>query len=154
MIERQSSAAHINQIVNHPSIYPWVCGPIDGPLDLTELIDSGRYIALFGEHGGFLFWKLADGIYDAHSAVAPEGRGKWAIEAARKALSMMFMDDAQEIMMTVPKGNVAVRALVRALKAKPVGKIEHGWWIDGHPVPADIFSLIKADWERCLLQHH
>lgn len=155
MIERQSSAALVNQIINHPSIYPWVCGPIEGPLDLTKLIESGNYIALFGEYGGFLFWKLKDGIYDAHSAVLPRGRGRWALDTAHQALAWMFgKEHAFEIMMSVPKGNLAVRALVRSLKAAPVGTIENGWWIDGKPVAADIFSLMKADWERCLLQHH
>lgn len=155
MIERQISASLVNKIVNDPSVLPWVCGPVEGPLDLTEAIESGNYIALFGEYGGFLFWKVSDGIYDAHSAVLPEGRGKWALRAAHQALSWMFGEGAAaEIMMTVPKGNLAVRTLVRVLKAKPLGKIENGWWLDGKSVDADVFSLTKADWEQCLLQHH
>lgn len=155
MIERQLSASNVNRIVNDPSVLPWVCGPVEGQLDLTEAIESGNYIALFGEHGGFLFWKVADGIYDAHSAVLPGGRGKWALSAAHQALAWMFDEhDALEIMMTVPKGNMAVRALVRSIKAKPLGKIENGWFIGGKPVDADIYSLTKADWEQCLLQYH
>lgn len=151
MIERQLSAEHVNSIINHPSIYPWICGPIDGPLDLSGPIQTGDYIALFGEYGGFLFWKLADGIYDAHSAVLPEGRGSWALWAAHNALRFMFdKENAQEIMMAVPKGNIAVRALVRTLKADFKGRIENGWWFKGRQVPSDIYSLTKMDWEKCL----
>jgi RimJ/RimL family protein N-acetyltransferase len=150
MIERSMSAERINEIVNHPSVYPWVCGPLSGKLDLTDCINDGRYIALLGEHGGFLFWKVSDGIYDAHSAVLPEGRGSWAIWAAHKALRKMFDEHyAAEIMMAVPKGNIAVRALVRILKAKFRGTIDDGWWRDGRQIPADIYSLTKSDWETC-----
>jgi len=155
VIERQFDGQAVNRIVNHPSIYPWVCGPLEGQdLDLSGPIGDGSYIALFGEFGGFLFWKLTDGIYDAHSAVLPEGRGKWALGAAREALAWMFHHEgAVEIMMAVPKGNLAVRALVRSLKAKYTGNIEDGWMIDGNSVASDIFSLTKTDWEQCQLQH-
>lgn len=153
MIDRQMSAEFVNRVVNDPSVYPWVCGPAEGiPLDLTDYIKDGRYIALMGEHGGFLFWLIQDGIYDAHSAVLPDGRGLWAVLAAQHALRMMFNDyDANEIMMACPKGNVAVKALVRCLKAKPRGKIENGWWLNGKPVASDIYSMTKEDWlEICL----
>ena len=147
MIERQASADAVNRIINDPSIHPWVCGPDNRKLDLTQQILDGSYIALLGEHGGFLFWKLKDGIYDAHSAVLPDGRGSWAILAAQHALRMMFNDyGAEEIMMACPKGNLAVRVLVKCLKAKPRGKIDIGWWLNGKPVPSEIFSLTKQDW--------
>lgn len=150
MIERQMSADHVNQIVNHPSIHPWVCGPTEEPLDLTGPIESGNYIALFGEHGGFLFYRVSDGIYDAHSAVLPSGRGKWAIRAARDALHWIFeREQAREVLMAVPHGNVAVRALVRILKARFQGTIENGWWRDGHAIPTDIYSMTRADFETC-----
>lgn len=155
MIERQRSAVFVNEVINHPSVHPWVCGPIDGPLDVTESIGDGSYTALFGEHGGFLFWRMGCGIYDAHSAVLPEGRGKWALDAAKDALAWMFeREGALEIMMSVPKGNIAVRALVRRLKAKFRGSIENGWCIGGQMVPVDVYSLTRADYERCRLPHH
>ena len=150
MIERQKSAALVNEIVNHPSVHPWVAGPITGPLDLTESIEDGSYIALMGKYGGFLFWQVKPGIYDAHSAVVPEGRGAWAIRAAHKALRMMFDDEgAQEIMMVCPKGNIAVLTLVRMVKAKFRGTLENGWWRDGKAIPADVFSMTKLDYETC-----
>ncbi len=150
MIERQRTAEHVNCVVNHPSVYPWVRGPIEGPIDLTGLIESGNYVALFGEYGGFLFWNMGQGVYDAHSAVLPEGRGKWAVLAAQHALQWMFeKEDAREIMMAVPKGNLAVRALVRVLQAKFRGTIEDGWIQNGKLVPTDVFSLTKMDWQEC-----
>jgi len=143
------SAERVNEIVNHPSIYPWVCGPFTGPLDLSGLVKSGVYIPVFGEFGGYLFFRVADGIYDAHSAVLPEGRGKWAIRMAREALREMFSRDADEILMAAPRGNLAVLTLIRMLKAKYRGKIEDGWVINNHPVSSDIYSITKTDWESC-----
>lgn len=150
MIERLFSAERVNDIVNHPSIYPWICGPVAGAIDLSESIASGKYTVLMGEHGGFLFWNLGGGIFDAHSAVLPNGRGPWAVLAAQRALQWMFeKEGALEILMAVPKGNVAVRALVRVLKAKYRGTIEDGWWRDGRSIPSDIFSMTKTDFETC-----
>lgn len=150
MIERQISAEKINLIANDPSVYPWIAGPFEGELDFTETIAGDRVIALFGEYGGFIFYRIAEGIYDAHSAVLPAGRGKWAVRTAREALAWMFdKEDAQEVMMAVPHGNVAVRALVRILKANFRGTIEDGWWREGHPINSDIYSLTKSDWEQC-----
>ena len=150
MIERQVSAARVNEIVNDPSIYPWVCGPLTDPLDLSDPIETGKYIALIGEHGGFLFWNVAPGIFDAHSVVLPDGRGAWAIKAALKSLRWMFREEgAVEVMMAAPKGNLAVLSLIRVLKAKFLGTVEGGWWHGGKPVDADIYSLTKTDFETC-----
>lgn len=150
MMVRQVSAERVNEIVNHPSVFPWVCGPLEGPLDLSGPIESGDYIALIGEHGGFLFWRIAPGIFDAHSIVLPEGRGRWTIRAAKASLRWMFDEgEAAEIMMAAPKGNLAVLSLIRVLKAKFRGTVEGGWWRDGQPIPADVYSLTKADFEEC-----
>ena len=93
MIERQASADAVNRIINDPSIHPWVCGPDNRKLDLTQQILDGSYIALLGEHGGFLFWKLKDGIYDAHSAVLPDGRGSLHQRVRR----LPYTDDADQL---------------------------------------------------------
>lgn len=150
MLSRQESAERVNEIVNDPSIYPWICGPLTEPLDLTTTIESGNYIALVGEYGGFLFWKIAPGLFDAHSAILPEGRGRWTIKAAKSALDWMFgKEGADEIMMVAPQGNLAVLSLVRVLKAKPRGSVADGWWRNGKPVAANVYSLTKSDYELC-----
>lgn len=150
MIERTYSAQRVNEVLNHPSVYPWVIGPFSGVLDCTEAIIDGNMIALFGEHGGYLFSQVCDGVYDGHSAVLPEARGRWAISAAREAVAFMFRNTAaKEIMMACPHGNLAVRGLVRILKAKYRGTIIDGWYLNGQIVPSDIYSLTKSDWEKC-----
>jgi RimJ/RimL family protein N-acetyltransferase len=154
MIERLTSAELINNVANDPSVRPWICGDSDKYLDFSEAVETGRCIALFGEHGGFLFHHLTDGVFDGHSMVLPSGRGKWALRTVRYAIAWMFeREGAQEIMMAVPQGNLAVFALVRNLKATLRGKIEGGWWLNGQAVDSDIYSLTKLDWEKCQRLH-
>lgn len=147
MIERQITARFVNAVINHETVRPWIAGPLDGYLDLSGLIESRALIALFGIHGGFLFYPIGRGIYDAHSAVLPAGRGRWALRAAREALDWIFNHEAEEVMMSVPHGNDAVRGLVRLLKAKRRGTIEDGWWLAGRLVSIDVYSVLKDEWQ-------
>jgi hypothetical protein len=134
-IWRGRDPGRINTIVNHPR--------------------AGVRIAFAGDHGCFVFLNLSDGLYEARGTVLSSGRGKWAHAAAKKALRRMFDEEgAREIMMAAPKGNLAVRALIRSLKAKYLGRIESAWFWDGQWVPSDIFSLTKMDFEQCNSQKH
>ena len=147
MIERQITGRFVNAVINDPSVRPWICGPLEGPIDLEPLIEANKVLALFGIYGGFLFYHIRDGVYDAHSAVLPQGRGRWALKAARAALDWVFDHGATEVMMCVPQGNEAVRGLVRLLKAKKRGVIEDGWWLANRLVPIDVYSVLKDDWQ-------
>jgi hypothetical protein len=116
---------------------------------------AGAHLAFAGEHGCFVFLNLKDGIYEARGAVLSSGRGRWAHAAAKEALRRMFEEEgAREIMMAAPKGNWPVRALIRCLKAKYLGRIESAWFWDGQWVPSDIFSLTRTDFEQCNSQKH
>lgn len=147
MIDRQITGRFVNAVINDPSVRPWICGPLEGRIDLEPLLEANKVLALFGIHGGFLFYHLGHGVYDAHSAVLPEGRGRWALKAAKAALDWVFAHGAEEVMMSVPQGNDAVRGLVRLLKAKKRGIIEDGWWLAGRLVPIDVYSVVKDDWQ-------
>lgn len=141
--------ARIAEVANHPSVFPWVCGSQTAPFDFVESVKDRNNIFLFGEHGGFCFKNLDGQVFDAHSIILPEGRGEWAMRAAECALAWMFTKtNAQEITMSVPKGNIAVRALVKNLKAKYRATIPDGWHLKGKDVPLDIYSMTKEDW-RC-----
>lgn len=147
MIERLTSAERLNEIANDPSVYPWVCGLIDGPLDLTAVIANADNIALFGEHGGVLFEFQREGHYEAHTQVLPSGRGAWAVEMVNAALSWMFTrTDAVEIFTRVPNGNLAARALVRAIHGEYQLTNRTGWFKDRQSIPADWFSLSAERW--------
>ena len=148
-IERHTSAKHINAIMNHPEVYPWVRGMAEGPLDLGPAIENGNVFALLGEHGGQIYHRLDFGLFEAHSQFTPEGRGEWALEATRKSLHWIFTrTEAMEIMTRCPEGNLPAKALAKAVGGTFEFTNPKGWFFDGKPVPADIYSLKIQDWVR------
>lgn len=147
MIKETWDYTRIAEVANHPSVFPWICGKRNVSLCFIDSVKDRNNIFLFGEHGGFLVRNMNGVVFDAHSMILPEGRGMWAIEAARDSLDWMFKNtNAQEIMMSVPKGNIAVRALVKNLGATFRGKIEDGWHLFGRDVPVDVYAITKEDW--------
>lgn len=147
MIERQFTAFRVNEILNHPSVYPWVHGLVDGPLDLTPAIEDRRNVLLMGEHGGIMFHHHGPGLFEAHSQCLPEGRGDWMLTFTHAALHWMFTQTGcVEVITRVPKGNLAARALTKA--AHLTTRLVHpqGWTLAGKIVPAEVFGLTVQDW--------
>jgi hypothetical protein len=89
VIELSRDAQFLNSIVNHPAVYPWVCGPLTTPLDATALVADESNILLRTTHGAFLFLREGPGKYEVHTQFLPEGRGT-ALAAAREAADFMF----------------------------------------------------------------
>jgi hypothetical protein len=148
MISETWDYTEIAEVANHPAVFPWICGRRGVSFDFVGAVKDRNNIFLFGEFGGFYFRNLNGRVFDAHSMVLPGGRGFWALQAAEAALDWMFSrTDAQEIMMSVPKGNLAVRALVKKLGAKLRGTIPNGWVLNGKEVAVDVYSMMKEDWK-------
>lgn len=146
-VDETWNAQRISEVANDPSIHPWVCGSTEEPLSFVEAVKDRNNVFLFGDHGGFCFRNMDGQVFDAHSMVLPSGRGEWALNAAEEALDWVFIrTQAQEVTMSVPKGNLAVRALVKRLNALFLGTIEDGWHFRGKTVPVDVYSVMKVDW--------
>lgn len=149
MIERQFTADRLNEIANDASVYPWVCGPLTGPLDLSPVVADRNNFALVGAHGAVLFVRHQGGLYEAHTVVLPSGRGAWAVMLARAVAQWMFCHtDAVELLTRVPKGNLAARALTRAVGSTFEFTNPRGWTLHGKVVPADIYAMRIQDWMR------
>lgn len=149
MIERIFDAEKINRIVNHPSVYPWVRGVCEGPIDLGPLLKDNRHVCLMGPLGGCLFTQQSQAIFEVHTQFLPEGRGEKAIATVREALHWMFTrSDALEIWTRCPKGNLAARALARAIGGREEMTVARGWVQDGQIIPATIFSLTLQEWMK------
>lgn len=147
MIKRHFTADCLNLVVNDPSVYEWVKGTTEGPLDLTPIVANQDNILLMGEYGGVLFIKHQPGIYEAHTQVLPAGRGKWTVDMVNEALTYMFTrTDCVDIMTRIPKGNLAARALAKAINGTFEFHSDNSWWKDGKLIPSDIFSLRIQDW--------
>lgn len=146
-IERQFDAKQINAVVNHESVYPFVHGVTVGPMDLTAAVQDQANVLLMGEHGGMIFNPIQAGIWEAHTQVVPEGRGKWAVGMATECLKWMFCrTDALEIITRLPKGNVRARALAMRFGFRPMFVNPRGWILDHQLVPAEIVSLTIQEW--------
>jgi hypothetical protein len=148
-IKRTFDAARLNEIINHPSVHPWVCGRTQGYLDMTPLVENRDNVLLTGEHGALLFILLQPGLYEVHSQCLPEGRGEWMLSFVRACLHWMFTRTAAvEIMTHCPKGNLAARALAKAIGGRLEFRNPRGWFKDGETVFTDVFSLKIQDWMR------
>lgn len=147
-ISRQTSATHLNSILNHPEVHPGVALNAE-PLDLTPHIADPNVVALYGEHGGQVYQRLQVGLWEAHSAFVPEGRGEWALAATQQTLKWIFTrTEAVEVITRVPQGNLGARALARAAGLTQDCTLAHGWVRDGKPISADVFSLTVQSWMR------
>ena len=148
-IELQTDAAHLNNIANHPDVYPWIRGALEGPLDFSEALATDNVVALMGEHGGQVYHHVLPCLWEAHSQFTPQGRGAWALEATRQSLAWMFTrTDAAEIYTRCPHGNPAAKGLARLIGGQLQFTNPKGWVMDGKVVPADIMSLRVEDWMR------
>lgn len=147
MIVRATDAAFMNEVLNHPHVYPWVKGAKTGPLDISEVIARKEHVVLVGEYGGVIFIKLDIGLYEAHTAVLPKHRGQWTIQLGRDALDYMFCrTDAVEIVTKCPHGNLAASAGARAIRAVCDFTTRPMWPLGSRIVPIDVYAVRIQDW--------
>lgn len=123
VLERSFATIAINALVNHPEMRPHIGGDPKLPVDLTDAIDNDRNVFLMGEYGGFCLIWCAPFCYEVHTLIRPEGRGKWAIEAAREGIRYMVEQyAARQIWTRVAPEQRNVRAFTLAAGMKPCGQ--------------------------------
>lgn len=146
---RAIDAIRVNEIVNHPEVYPWIKGAHTEPLDLTGVIENKNNVALVGEHGCIIFIKHQAGIYECHTNVLPSGRGKWVVDYGMGVLDWMFTKtDCYEILTKCPRNNV-----LSALAARKCGftldfPTRPIWPVGEALVPVDVYSIRVQEWVR------
>lgn len=148
-IQRYTEATHLNSILNHPEVFPLISDGSSDSIDMTPVMESPDVVALYGEHGGQVYQRLQPGLFEAHSAFRPEGRGEWALAATQQTLKWVFTrTEAVEIVTRVPAGNLAARALAKAIGGTHDFTLPAGWVKDGKPISADVFSLTIQGWMK------
>lgn len=143
MIERCRDTEYLNRILNHPAVYPWVHGHLEGPLDMTPVIEDPKTILLKVTGGAFFAVWQSPGIYEVHTQFLPGFR---AIGAAQECARYMFIDTDCEVLVTmVPRNNVIARKLTERMQFEFLG--ERGEWPtpDGD-VPLDAYALTVKRW--------
>jgi hypothetical protein len=96
MIRRETDAAVINRIVNHPDVLPHFDLARRGRLDFGPCIDQpDSYVVLTdGEACGALFEWSAPEVWQCHTMFLPEVRGSQAIAAAKQMAAYMLREHA------------------------------------------------------------
>lgn len=146
-VRREKSADRINAVVNHPSVLPHVCGALEGPLDLSAAVADRNNYLLMAEHGGIMFAHHQLGLFEAHTQVLPEGRGRWALDMALASLQWIFTRTlAMEVVTRVARGNYAALALARAVGGTKVVDLPGGWETREGKVDATVLSITFHDW--------
>lgn len=95
MVRRETNAAIVNALANHPDILPAFDLSGVGALDFGPCVASDDYrILSFGPNCvGFFEWS-APGVWECHTMFHPDVRGAQAIDAARQMCAWMFAEGA------------------------------------------------------------
>lgn len=149
MLERHFTAEHINEIVNHPSIYPFIRGNHTGPFDLGNVTSNPDNVCLVGEYGCVLFIKHQPGIYEFHTNVLPQARGELMMMGSQFAFNWMFTQtDAFELLTKCPHGNIPAKAGARATGCSLRFTTRPIWPAETKMVPVDVYSMIIQEWVK------
>lgn len=113
MLTPETSAARINELINHESIREWVCGQLTGVLDVTQFVENKDNIFFTAEHGGCGLLKREDGSYELHSFSLPSGRGRWVRDNFFKVRDWIFSNTNAPYIVTfvLPSNKMALGAV-------------------------------------------
>lgn len=117
-------------MINHPSVRPFVGFADAGELDASPLIRPENLFP-FGDYGGFALLWTAPYTAEVHTFILPEGRGKWAREAAGAGIAMARESGFAVLWTKIPPDAPHVLAFAAGMGMKPTGET-----IDGHHIHA------------------
>ena len=136
MLELSHDVARINKIVNDPAVRPAI-GMVDlGDLDLAPLVEKPEHWFLMGDHGGFALTWSAPCVYEWHSFVLPEGRGKWAADARSEVIEYARRHGAKMLWSKIPPDAPHVDRFARQGGMKPTNNV-----VETFGVPYRVFSM-------------
>lgn len=146
-LKPQRNAVLLNEIFNHPSIFPHVNFGMQAPLDVSWLFGDHRNVAFASPQGAVVFHCRMPGIYEMHTGVLPGARGTRMIDGSRQAFYYMFTQtECAEILTHCPVGNSNAKAGAR------LAGLRHLWTGDkiyqdhGKLVDSDIYGMTIYDW--------
>jgi hypothetical protein len=146
-MRRTLDSARFDAMANSPDVRPWLGG--DGPVSTITLVsDPANFCFLSDdEMGGYIYKRLATGLYEVHTLSLPEGRGRPMLRARGESLRKMFVEtDAIEIVTTVPEGNAGADIWAKHAGFREVYSRPWAWQLNGASVTASYRSLAYQDW--------
>jgi hypothetical protein len=137
---RTLDGTFLEEVANHPDVRPWIGGK--DHFNARQIVANPDHVTLQFDGGGFVFCKIAEGLYEAHTLFLPEHRGKDAVRCLREALRYMFTaTECQEILTRVPDGNDRADGFARIAGGVEAYRLEHDPRFDGKPVSVRALSL-------------
>lgn len=131
------SRAIANRIVHHPEIYPVMCDdhadPNHDQIGSFLLMQKNLWLLHPAEHVLFMLAPLTMTLYEVHTMIEPEGRGRQAVKDTRKAAVWFFnMNPTCEKVITyVPFFNKQARVFARLVGMKDEGVCTKSFKKDG-----------------------
>lgn len=147
MLWRDFSSTRINAVLNDPYVRPDVAEFPTGAIDISSAVNNRANVLLIGDHGGCMFFKLMEGIYEVHSQALISGRGAWMADFVCAAADWMFTQtDAFEIVTRIPTRHTSAKALathagMRYEFTEPEGCV---WRSEKQDI--DCYSFRLQDW--------
>lgn len=144
MLTPEKDAIKINRIINDPSIAPYVCGKLTGVLDVTHFVNDPKNVFFVGEHGCCCFMWMEDEQYELHTAVLPDGRGRWARDNFRLCRDWMWANTAAKRIVTlVPSSNRMALGAARINKFIKYANMAGAWLFEGQKYDIDAYVLYR-----------
>lgn len=146
-IRRDFAAGPINAVLNNPEVRPWVADMGEGIIDLTKAVENRNNVLLMGEHGGCMFYRIMEGMYEVHTMVLPDGRGEWVKDFLLAVRHYMWTrTDAVEVTTRVPNGHDAAKKAAEYVGMTYEFTRPDCCKFKGQSVPVDIYSTRIQDW--------
>lgn len=144
----------VERILTDDAVFEMICD--DGMTEdfKAEFVSSYlKHPAVFVLHPNewtiFIFTPRNLVMYEAHTAIMREGRGKPAIQAGRNAIEWMFTETTcRKIISLVPGFNPMAGIFARWCKLKREGTIENSFLKDGQLYDQTIYGISKEEWEK------
>ena len=118
-----SDLERINQILNHPDVFPFVSWGMENPFEFEPEDLNGLFFLMPEDRNGvFIIEALDMENAEVHSAFLPGHRGKNAIDTAWEGLEWIFTATSITNLWTkVPNGNRRAEAMCRVMGWEPMG---------------------------------
>lgn len=140
---RTKNPEKVNEIINHPEVFPHVTPYKVDKIDVTNIVLDTNNIVYIGDNGCFIFIKHDEDRYEVHSQFTPEGRGKKAVIAARECSKDMFLGtECLELVTKVPVDNKAAKGLALLMGFEKQFHRDKAWGDMG----VDYYSLSFEKW--------
>lgn len=146
-LKRQKDASLLNEIFNHPSVFPHVNNNQTAPIDCAIYFTDPRNVCFASAEGAVIFHCRMPGIYEMHTGVLPGARGSRMIEGSRQAFFYMFTQtDCVEVLTHCPHGNSNAKAGALLAGMKYQWTSDRVYWSKGDLVDSDIYGVTVYDW--------